>query len=108
MKNRTFLMMVAFLVPLVMIGKKHKAVEYWPDGQEISAWFSDTSRVDVSGMKHYDVTEYGVDRWTDAVQTKALQAVIDRCAAEGAVWSSFQEARLSVALFSLNHVLISR
>ena len=50
MKNRTFLMMVAFLVPLVMIGKKHKAVEYWPDGQEISAWFSDTSRVDVSGM----------------------------------------------------------
>ena len=83
MKNRTFLMIVAFLVPLVMIGKKHKAVEYWPDGQEISAWFSDTSRVDVSGMKHYDVTEYGVDRWTDAVQTKALQAVIDRCAAEG-------------------------
>ena len=83
MKNRTFLMMVAFLVPLVMIGKKHKAVEYWPDGQEISVWFSDTSRVDVSGMKHYDVTEYGVDRWTDAVQTKALQAVIDRCAAEG-------------------------
>ena len=63
--------------------KKAKTVELWPDGTEIPAWFSDTSRVDLSGLKRYVVTDYGVDRWADGVQTKELQAVIDRCTAEG-------------------------
>jgi len=63
--------------------KKVKTVELWPDGTEIPAWFKDTTRVDLSGLKRYDVTEYGVDRWADGVQTKELQAVIDKCAAEG-------------------------
>ncbi len=63
--------------------KKVKTVELWPDGTEIPAWFSDTSRVDVSGLKCYVVTDYGVDRWADGVQPKELQAVIDKCAAEG-------------------------
>ena len=63
--------------------KKVKAVDLWPDGTEIPAWFSDTSRVDLSGLKRYVVTDYGVDRWADGVQTAQIQAVIDRCAAEG-------------------------
>ena len=55
----------------------------WPDGTEIAAWFQDTTRVDLSGLRHYVVTDYGVDRYGDGVQTAAIQAVIDRCAAEG-------------------------
>ena len=65
------------------MGIKKPNTERWPDGAEIDAWFSDTSRVDVSGLKHYVVTDYGVDPWCDGVQTKALQAVIDKFTEEG-------------------------
>ena len=78
MKNRILLFVLMLAVTAVAFGKrKVKAVDLWPDGTEISAWFSDTSRVDLSGLKHYDVTAYGVDRYADGVQTQQLQAVID-------------------------------
>ena len=77
-------MMLMLAVGMTAVGKKKaKVVDLWPDGTEIPAWFADTTRVDLSGLKHYDVTEYGVDRYSDGVQTARLQAVIDRCAAEG-------------------------
>ena len=86
MKRLLLLAMSAILLMAGMTAeakKKVKVVDLWPDGTEIAAWFSDTSRVDLSGLKRYVVTDYGVDRWADGVQTKELQAVIDRCAAEG-------------------------
>ena len=84
MKNRIVLVALMLAIAMSVMGKKKvKSVELWPDGTEISAWFSDTSRVDLSGLKRYVVTDYGVDRWSDGVQTKELQAVIDLCAQEG-------------------------
>ena len=84
MRKTVFLCLMLLVSCMMAEGKKKvKAVELWPDGTEIPAWFSDTSRVDVSGLKRYVVTDYGVDCWADGVQTKELQAVIDRCAAEG-------------------------
>ena len=84
MKNRIVLVALMLAIAMSVMGKKKvKSVELWPDGTEISAWFSDTSRVDLSGLKRYVVTDYGVDRWSDCVQTKELQAVIDLCAQEG-------------------------
>ena len=84
MKRIAFLLVVFSLTFLMAAGKtKRSSLQLWPDGTEIPAWFADTSRVDVSGLKHYVVTDYGVDRYADGVQTKELQAVIDRCAAEG-------------------------
>ena len=84
MKYKLLWMFLALMVATTTFGKKKvKTVELWPDGTEIPAWFSDTSRVDLSALKQYDVTAYGVDRYADGVQTKELQAVIDRCAAEG-------------------------
>ena len=68
-----------------MAGKK-KAVapELWPDGTPIPAWFSDTTRVDVTKLgKRYVVTDYGVRNYSEQVQTEQLQAVIDRAASEG-------------------------
>ena len=68
-----------------MAGKK-KAVapELWPDGTPIPAWFSDTTRVDVTKLgKRYVVTDYGVRNYSEQVQTERLQAVIDRAASEG-------------------------
>ena len=76
--------LVLLMTCTAAVGKKKvKSPELWPDGTVISAWFSDTSRVDLSGLKRYVVTDYGVDRYADGVQTKELQAVIDRCSQEG-------------------------
>jgi len=57
--------------------------ETWPDGTVMNAWFKDTTRVDVSQWKRYVLTDYGVQRGSQQVQTPAIQAVIDRCAQEG-------------------------
>ena len=84
--KRTTLTCVALLVAsAVVLGKdKVKKQELWPDGTPISEWFSDTTRVDISSLgKQYDVTRYGVDGYSDEVQTERLQAVIDRAAREG-------------------------
>ena len=84
MKTRFLFVALMLTVATVAFGKKKaKMAEKWPDGTEIHAWFQDTTRVDLSALKHYDVTAYGVDRWADGVQTKEIQSVIDRCAAEG-------------------------
>lgn len=84
MKTRLFMTLLMLAIVVVAIGKKKDVKkELWPDGTEISAWFKDTARVDLSGLKHYDVTAYGVDRYADGVQTQQIQAVIDRCAQEG-------------------------
>ena len=64
--------------------KKEAKAETWPDGTPVSAWFSDTSRVDVATLgRRYVVTDYGVKNYSEQVQTKEMQAVIDRCAQEG-------------------------
>ena len=78
--KQTFLWTVLVLtVATSALGKKKtKTVDLWPDGTEIPAWFHDTTRVDLSGLKRYVVTDYGVDRWTDGVQTQELQAVMCR------------------------------
>lgn len=56
----------------------------WPDGSEMSAWFKDTTQVDVAALgKRYVVTDFGVKPDSTQVQTRQLQTVIDRCAEEG-------------------------
>lgn len=63
---------------------KNKQPDLWPDGTPVAEWFSDTTKVDVAKLgRRYVVTDYGVDRYSDAVQTERLQAVIDRAAQEG-------------------------
>ena len=57
--------MLCLLVALVCTGamgkKKSVRQQVWPDGTPISEWFSDTTRVDLSALKRYVVTDYGVD-----------------------------------------------
>ncbi|MCR4583645.1 MAG: exopolygalacturonase [Prevotella sp.] len=84
MNRKLMMLLLCVLVSMSAAGKKKKVtIDLWPDGTEVSQWFRDTSRVDLSGLRQYDVTEYGVDRYADGVQTEALQAVIDRAASEG-------------------------
>lgn len=57
--------------------------DLWPDGTEISAWFKDTTSVDIS--KHgntYRITDYGVVN-DGRIHTKEFQALIDMVAANG-------------------------
>ena len=64
--------------------KAKKAVETWPDGTVMDAWFQDTTKVEVDKLgKQYVLTDYGVVAGSPQVQTQLIQAVIDRCAQEG-------------------------
>lgn len=61
-----------------------KRIKYhWPDGSQISPWFSDISRVDISGLKHYIITDYGIKENSDLIQTEKIQSVIDLCSNNG-------------------------
>ena len=64
--------------------KGKKAVETWPDGTVMDAWFMEKGRVDVNTLgRRYVLTNYGVLAGSTDVQTRQIQAVIDRCAQEG-------------------------
>ena len=62
MTQRLLVGIVALMMCTMAMGKKKEVrLDMWPDGTQISAWFSDTSRVDVGQLgKRYVVTDYGV------------------------------------------------
>lgn len=69
---------------LTVNAKKKQAVRLWPDGSPISEWFADSAKVDVVTLgKQYLITDFGVSMDSAAIQTSAIQQVIDRCAEEG-------------------------
>lgn len=69
---------------LAMGKKKVVKQELWPNGEVMSEWFTDTTKVKLADLgKQYDITTYGVRQGTTDIQTKEIQAVIDRCAQEG-------------------------
>ena len=56
----------------------------WPDGTKMDPWFENRETVDVNTLgKRYVITEHGVENDSTLIQTKAIQAVIDKAAAEG-------------------------
>ena len=85
MNKRIILGVLVAMIATVTFAKGKKVQpELWPDGTPIPAWFSDTSRVDVSTLgKKYVVTNYGVKNYSEQVQTEKLQAVIDLAASQG-------------------------
>jgi polygalacturonase len=84
MKRKILLVTMLALLCVSAAGRKKVVkTELWPDGTPMTAWFSDTSRVDLSELKQYVVTQHGVDAFSSQIQTEALQAVIDKAAREG-------------------------
>lgn len=90
MKN-IFLKILIFAFALIVcipvdgrVRKQRPKADLWPDGTEISAWFRDTTRVDISTLgKQYIITDYGVKTDSTLLQTKEIQSVIDKAASEG-------------------------
>ena len=83
MKRIVFLISGLLLMSSIWAKKPVAKPEVWPDGSAIDAWFLDTTRVDVASLgKQYKLTDYGI--FADGtLHTAAIQALIDRIAAEG-------------------------
>lgn len=72
------------LCTAAMAAKKQKKQELWPNGEVMDVWFSDTTKVKLQDLgRQYVLTNYGVRQGTTDIQTKEIQAVIDKCAEEG-------------------------
>ncbi len=85
MRLKSVILMLALMVSASVCGKK-KAVQppLWPNGEVMDAWFADTTKVDVASLgRQYVLTSYGVRQGTTDIQTREIQAVIDRAANEG-------------------------
>lgn len=85
MKQKLLMSLLLVMTCTLAMGKK-KVVkqELWPNGEVMSEWFTDTTKVKLADLgKQYDITKYGVRQGTTDIQTKEIQAVIDRCAKEG-------------------------
>lgn len=81
--------------------KKAKKQALWPNGEVISEWFMDTTRVDVSTLgRQYVITDYEVVQDSTKLQTEAIQKVIDRAAQDGGGVVVFPRERSSAAPFS--------
>ena len=84
--RKTTLFLLLLLTASVVAKPKAKktVVSTWPDGTVMDAWFQDTAKVDVGTLgRQYVLTDYGVMMDSPKIQTKDIQAVIDRCAQEG-------------------------
>ena len=83
MKNLLLITLFTTLSTLFSFGaKKAKTIDTWPDGSAISAWFQDTKAVNLSGLKRYVLTDYGIFA-NGHIHTEAIQALIDKAAANG-------------------------
>ena len=74
------------LLFIVVINVNPKAVaqEVFPDGTPIPDWFRQNKATDIKTLgKHYRITEHAVVNDSTAVQTKGIQAVIDKAHANG-------------------------
>ena len=83
--RKTIILLLAVLTLTASAKPKgKKAVETWPGGTVMDAWFMEKGRVDVNTLgRRYVLTDYGVLAGSTEVQTQQIQAVIDRCAQEG-------------------------
>lgn len=56
----------------------------FPDGENIPAWFSDTTHVEVKNLgREYVITDYGVKADSTVIQTEAIQKIIDTASENG-------------------------
>ncbi|MBP5477794.1 MAG: exopolygalacturonase [Bacteroidaceae bacterium] len=80
---RIIIIMLALTFGCVPTFGKKVSKDLWPDGTEISAWFKETTPVDLSKLgKQYRITDYGVVN-DGRIHTKEFQSLIDMIANDG-------------------------
>ncbi len=83
MKRQTVTLLLAAMAVAMSCQAKTKQ-DTWPDGTKMDNWFKNAAKIDEAQLgKRYIVTQYGVKDDSTIVQTDALQAVIDKAAADG-------------------------
>ncbi len=84
MKRTLTLLFLSLFLPAAATRAQEASTDLFPDGTTVPGWFRDASAATLSSLgKRYAVTDYGVLPDSSLVQTEALQAVIDRVAADG-------------------------
>ncbi|MBQ3632442.1 MAG: exopolygalacturonase [Prevotella sp.] len=77
-------LLLAMTCTMATAKKKVPQQQLWPNGEPMAAWFTDTTKVQLADLgRQYVLTDYGVRQGTTDIQTRQIQAVIDRAAQEG-------------------------
>ena len=82
--NRIYSYLFLFIIgSFISYAKDQKNKDTWPDGTEISEWFHDNSRVNLSELgKQYLITDWGIVN-DGKIHTKELQNLIDTISTNG-------------------------
>ncbi|TCO07748.1 rhamnogalacturonidase [Natronoflexus pectinivorans] len=81
MIRKTFFLVMTLIPVMLFSGEynKDKNVELFPDGTPIPEWFRIIEPTDINKLgKHYRITDHGVKYDSTILQTKQIQAVIDK------------------------------
>lgn len=72
------------LLFIMLFSMQLKGQDLFPDGTPVPGWFRQTVPTDINKLgKKYRITDYGVGRDSNLVQTKKIQTIIDKAAANG-------------------------
>ncbi|MCM1356510.1 MAG: glycosyl hydrolase family 28 protein [Staphylococcus sp.] len=75
---------LAIAVIVASLGQLHAEFKQFPDGTAVPEWFNSTSVPSPDKLgKKYVITDYGVLNDSTCLQTKAIQAIIDKAAKDG-------------------------
>lgn len=83
MKN-TFKLLICLIGFTQVAFSQKYSNDTFPDGTPITAWFKDYTKLELKNLgKQYTITEHGVGTDSTKIQTKEIQSVIDKAAANG-------------------------
>ncbi|MDA3835205.1 MAG: glycosyl hydrolase family 28 protein, partial [Spirochaetales bacterium] len=84
--KNNLLILTAFIVlaALFFTSCNQETKDTFPDGTEISEWFTDTSKVDVSQLgEMYSIADYGAVSDDSTMNTRSIQQLIEKVSADG-------------------------
>ena len=94
------LKLVLLLTVTVTLTLNIFAQDVFPDGTPVTDWFKQSKPTDINKLgKHYRITDYNILKDSTVVQTKNIQAVIDKASENGGVVIIPKGTFLSGSLF---------